>query len=96
MTGKMTVLTLGLLTALRAGSASADELETARQARDAPVETSMGGIYKSCIGDQWYLVTYEGGIPTGITPKLKGGKPELCAEPKLTPPLTNRALGHEG
>lgn len=95
MTGKMTVLTLGLLTALGAGSASAEEVDPMQQFREVP-ESSNYGIRKVCVGDQWYLVAYNGRLPSGITPKLKGGKPELCAEPKPTPPAINRALDHKG
>lgn len=96
MTSKMIALSLVLLTALGTGSSALAEPDPARQSRDVPVETSVSGIYKNCIGDQWYLVTYDGGAPTGITPKLKGGKPELCVEPKQLTPETKRELYYKG
>jgi hypothetical protein len=54
-----------------------------QQFREVP-EGSTYGIRKFCIEDQWYLVTYDEGIPSGITPKLKGGRPELCVEPTVS------------
>jgi hypothetical protein len=83
MTGKMTALVFVLLTALSAGAASADEVDPMQQFREVP-EGSTYGIRKVCIEDQWYLVTDDEGIPSGITPKLKGGRPELCVEPTVT------------
>jgi hypothetical protein len=73
-----------LLAALGAGAASAEEVDPMHQFREVP-EGSTNGIRKVCVDDQWYLVTYHYSLPTGITPKLKDGKPELCVEPKSTP-----------
>ena len=44
------------------------------------------GVRKVCIGDQYYLLVVEGGVPGGswprsITPALLNGQPESCKEP---------------
>lgn len=61
------------------------------QAREYPTWEQDGeilplGIRKLCIGDQYYLVVVEGGVPGGswprsITPALYNGQPESCKDP---------------
>lgn len=61
------------------------------QAKDYPTWDQDGlnlplGVRKVCIGDQYYLLVVEGGVPGGswprsITPALLNGLPESCKDP---------------
>lgn len=47
------------------------------------------GVVRRCIGDQFYLLVVNGGVPGGgwplsITPALKDGLPERCKQPSAS------------
>jgi hypothetical protein len=47
------------------------------------------GVVRRCIGDQFYLVVVDGGIPGGgwaksITLALENGQPERCKQPSVS------------